>query len=75
LRFLESRQTTTNVQISLTLIAAEIEYLKGPKGLLGGLSFTLNADQPLTCSVDAELSQVGRDPFAPEFFRYGGCRP
>ena len=40
--------------------------------MLGGLLLALHADEPLARRVDAELAEVGGDPFAPELFGDGG---
>ena len=58
----------------MAFIAAEVEDLEGAEGLAGGLLLALHADEPLAGGVDAELAEVGGDPFAPELFGHGGGR-
>ena len=59
---------------SLALVPAEVEHLEGAEGFAGGLQLALDLDEPLARGVDAELAEVGGDPFAAEFFGHGGGR-
>ena len=63
-----------DVEIGLPLVAAEVEHLEGAKGLAAGLQLALHLDEPLARGVDAELAEIGGDPFAPELFGHGGGR-
>jgi hypothetical protein len=63
-----------DVEIGLALVAAEVEHLEGAEGLAAGLQLALHLDEPLAGGVDAELAEVGGDPFAPELFGHGGGR-
>jgi hypothetical protein len=71
---LRAGQAAADVEIGLPLVAAQVQHLEGAEILLGGLLFALHADQALARGVDAELAQVGGDPFAAELFGHGGGR-
>ena len=74
LRLLVCRKPPADIQIRLPLVAAKVQHFKGAEVLLGGLLLTLHADQPLARRVDAELAQIGSDPFAAQLFGDGGSR-
>jgi hypothetical protein len=63
-----------DVEIGLALVAAEVEHLEGAEGFAAGFQLALHLDEPLARGVDAELAEVGGDPFAPELFGHGGGR-
>src|SRR5207247_7390441 len=59
---------------SLTFVTAKIQDLKCAERFAAGLQLALHLDEPLARGVDAELAEVGGDPFAPELFGHGGGR-
>ena len=67
-------RSTADVEIGLALVAAEVEHLEGAERLAAGLQLALHLDEPLARGVDAELAEVGGNPFAPELFGHGGGR-
>jgi hypothetical protein len=68
------RKSTADVEISLTLVSAEVQDFEGSEVLLRGFQLTLYADQSLAGGVDAELTQVSCNPLPRELFSYGCSR-
>jgi hypothetical protein len=63
-----------DIQICLTLVAAEVQDFKGAERLARRLQLALDGDEPLARGVDAEFAEVSGDPLAPELFGHsGGC--
>ena len=74
LLFLFAGKTASHVEVRLAFVAAKVQDLEGAEGFACGLQFTLHLDEPLARGVDAELAEVGGDPFAPELFGHGRGR-
>ena len=55
-------------EISLALVAPEVQHLEGAKRFARILRLALHTDQPLARGVDAELAEIGGKQIPPEVF-------
>ena len=72
--FLFSGESARHIQIGLALIASEVQHFKGAEGFAGSFQLALHLNQSFSSRMNAELTEVGDDPFAAQLFGHGSRR-
>ena len=64
LGFLAFREAATDVEVGLAFVATEVQDFEGAKVLFFCFFFSLYADEPFTCRMDGEFSEISHKPFS-----------
>lgn len=64
---LRSAQSSADVEVGLTFVAAEVQDFEGAEVFAAFLELALDADEALACGVDRELAEVRAYPLPTKF--------
>ena len=64
-----------DVQVDLTLVSAQIQYLERAERFIDRFPLALDLNEPLARGVDGELAKISDQPLAFQLLGDGGSRP